>query len=1410
MTLVEQQRASPTAGGPTPAHAPPGQSTPRLVRRLRVLVGAVALTALAFIQEPGRITSDTKIDLAIDPVHFLSRATRLWEPLTGFGQLQNQAYGYLFPMGPFFAGGDVVGLPAWVVQRGWLAAILVVAYLGTVRLAGVLGIGTPLVRILAGIAYALSPRMLTILGPISSDALPMALLPWTLVPLVLGARGLLDPRRAAGLSGLAILGMSGINAAATLAVLPLPALWLLTREAGPLRGRLLAWWSLVVPLACLWWLLPLVLLGRYSFPFLDYIESSVVTTSRTSLVEVLRGTSHWVGYLQISGEHWWRATEPLVTNPIVVLQTGLLAAGGLLGLSRPDLPHRRFLVLGLLCGLVAVTAGHVGPMDGAMAGSLREALDGPLVPFRNVHKFQPLVTLPLILGLCHAVSCIRLPSGVHAAAALAAALVVGAASPALAGQLPPAGSFEEVPAYWRQAADWLGDHAGADRTLVLPADGFARMTWGRTVDEPLQPLARTPWAVRNQAAPLGGTGTMRLLDEVERRIDSGQPSPGLAPYLARAGIRYVAVRNDLDVVRSGAPRPLLVRATLSGSPGFRLAAVFGPDSGGPRVADVLADSGLRRPAPPVEVYEVDGDVSPVAVYPSRGAVVLSGGPENLLEASAQGLLRGRPVLLAGDAEAGRVVDPSPLVTDGLRRREVNYGGVRGNTSATLTADEKLRRPLRVPDALPVAGAEHFSTARYDGARSIEASSSASDANADYDRSAAHLPFAALDGDPATRWLSGRISRAGDQWWEVHLDRATSLPSLTLTPARGNASQTPATLVRVTTDSGSAVTGLNTRMVPQTLVVPPGETRLLRVSVESFRGGPRARGMFGIAELTWPGRDVRRTVTAPDDLPSAARGAEATYVFAATTDRADGCVTTDGITRCATALETSGEEAGTLDRTFVVHDQAELLMRVSARAVGNTVLSSVATGPVRAQASSQLVRSPAASATAAIDGDSGTGWIAATDDERPALDLNWGEQRTVGSIEIAVSSDLAASRPARLRVTGGGISRDAVFERVEAAAPPRGVTEGQSRDVIRLVATFEPMQADRVELTFPAQDRVTSIEPTFGAAVRLPVGISEVVIPGITEEGSAGADRTVSVPCGAGPHVEVDGVAMATSGSATQGSLARGGVVELRPCDSSTVLDLQPGEHRVRVTEGGSGFEAVAVVLRPPALQTQSPANRTSIVRTWQPERRVVDVGAGEASYLVVRENANSGWRASLDGEVLRTTRVDGWQQAFALPAGAGGRVEITYGPAVGYRLALAIGGVAAMLVLALALFPARPRRRSRPVGEGTGAFVPAVGAAAALIIVGGIWGLIALAAALVVRRHVGRHVRLLPGLLLAVAGGLASVRLVEPQLSAQLVEGATQPICLFAIACLVVEVVTPDGRWWGPAASGPPTAAPQA
>ncbi|MDN5895676.1 MAG: DUF3367 domain-containing protein, partial [Nocardioides sp.] len=121
---------------------------------LRTIAGCALLVGLAFIQSPGQMIADTKFDLAVDPAKFLVRALHLWDPQGAFGQLQNQAYGYLWPMGPFHILGAGLDLPDWVTQRLWLAVVLCVAFVGAAPLAPALGVSRAVACRIVGLAYS--------------------------------------------------------------------------------------------------------------------------------------------------------------------------------------------------------------------------------------------------------------------------------------------------------------------------------------------------------------------------------------------------------------------------------------------------------------------------------------------------------------------------------------------------------------------------------------------------------------------------------------------------------------------------------------------------------------------------------------------------------------------------------------------------------------------------------------------------------------------------------------------------------------------------------------------------------------------------------------------------------------------------------------------------------------------------------------------------------------------------------------------------------------------------------------------------------------------------------------------------------------------------------------------------------
>ncbi len=1347
--------------------------------RLRLFAVCAGLVALALKQAPAQLVGDTKLDLSVDPLRFLARALHLWDPSRDFGLTQNQSYGYLFPMGPFFGLGHLVGLPPWMVQRLWWSLLLCLAFLGIVTLLERLGVGDPFSRLLGGLAFALSPRVLSTLGPISVETLPYCLSPWVLVPLVTGARQG-SVRKAAARSGLVVLCMGAVNAAAVLAVLAPAGLWLLTRGRGPRRRGLLRWWVASVVLATTWWVGPLLLLGRYSPPFLDYIENASVTTSVTSAVEVLRGTSDWVAYL--GGVHGpsWPTGSALLLTPAVILYTVLVVAAGVAGLLWRELPERLWLTLCLLLGVAAVTAGHHGPVTGLLAGTERTLLDGVLAPFRNVHKFDAVLRLPLVIGLVHLTA--KLSERLSGAAPLTAdrrsqvrrvalragalAVVLGAALPALSPGLAPRRPFTHVPRYWQQAASWLGAHSGQGRALLLPGSSFPDYLWGSSNDEPLQALARSTWAVRS-AVPLTPAGTIRLLDAVEQRLATGTPSIGLADDLARAGIRYLVLRNDLDYGAAPATRPLLVHEAVVGSPGIQKVATFGGLVGGSNL-DGYVDENLSLPYPAVEVYEVLRPTPPAVLHPLSDVVRVAGGPESLLPLDDRFLLKGRPAVLAADAAAVPALASAPTVlTDGLRRREVFFGGAQNeSTSATLAASDPYRLPAPAHDYLMPGAAAQETVARVVGAQSVGASSSASDAGALGGSQRSHLPFAAVDQELTTSWRSDAARDVARASWRITFDAPRPVDGLAIrfeVPAGG----TRPVAAKVSTDTGSVVVDVPSDGRPVPVAGLTGTTRALTVATARTRGqGP---GYLGISDVTLPGLAVSRTLDTP--LVS---GTPVIALDADGTDR-QAChhLLTDYL--CSAGLARSGEDTARIDRTLHLEGAGSYRLFAVAVPQPGPALDAVLDGGtgVTVTASSSAVAEPAGRPGVVLDGDLGTGWRAAAGDPSPALTVSYATPQTVRGLRLQVRSSLAASQARAVRV--------------ESAQGTRQGTVGRDGTV-----SFPPLVTSR--LTVYLQDVVpaTSHDPYTLAGSLLPVGVSELTVVG------AAHPRTppflVTVPCQVGPVLRVGDQLLRTTVKTDRGALQRLAPLTLTLCGSD-VVDVRDGT-RV-VAPAASLVRPVSVTLRPSLGDALAAAPQPVLPVTlshWDSTTREVGLPARTAPTLLqVHENANSGWAATLAGRRLTPVVVDGWQQAWVVPSGVAGTVRLQFSPDRTFRLGLLVGAGAALLLLVLGLWRGRPggapapaRRTSAPVLVTLVAVLALVGGATAVAL--------CLAAAVLVsggRRRASVRTALATSAMVAAGVLLA----LDPWPGARYAGRSAVPqvLCVAALA-LVWSALLPDRR----------------
>lgn len=1319
----------------------------RLDRGFRHLAICVVLTALAFQQAPGLIVPDTKVDLNVNPAGWLLRSLHLWDPTGAFGQLQNQAYGYLWPMGPFFLVGSELGLQPWVIQRLWWALLFCVAYLGVVRLAGSLGIGSPTGRMIAGVAFALSPRILTQLGWSSVESWPSAVAPWVLIPLIGLARGA-PLRRAVAGSALAVACAGGVNATAVFAVVPLALLWLAT--LAPIRRRIsaIAAWCGAVALATAWWLVPLLILGRYSPPFLDYIETAQSTTSVTDAVTTLRGASYWVAYLASPVEQAIPGGARLANELPLILATLAVAALGVLGLSRRGMPHRRFLVTGLMLGAAMVGLGHVSDLPNLLAGPQQQFLDGIGAPLRNTHKFDVLLRLPLTLGLAHLVSLVvkaarTAPAARHKKAVARAwittgvtmAAVAAVASPAIIGGIATPGSAREVPPYWQDAADWLDANTGPGRVLVVPGARRPAYDWGSTTDEIAQPLLESSWAVRN-SIPFTPPTTIRLLDAIEATLSSGAGSAGLADLLARSGVSHVLFRADLDHGRSDTTRPAVVRQALQRSPGLTRVTTFGPIRGGPEAVDDIPDQGLDVPGRALEVYQVNRRVEPVVAYDRKDVATVVGGPESLLDLAAAGLLSPAPTVLAGDADTDDLSGPVAM-TDGLRRREVSFGRSQDNASHTRTADETLAPSAPAHDYLP-DWAENWSTvAQFEGINSIRTSTARSQVSIPGGNRSEHQPYAAMDGDPTTSWQSAPYSRGDRQWIEVGLENPTNITTVELSFDL-TADVVPTTVTVTAGYESRTVESFGDRMIFELEGIHA--TQRIRISIDdTFTLRPFGSGVVGISEISIPGVQTSRTLR----LPDAPATEQPPAVVVSADPRTPACFMVDGKPRCSTNAIRGSEDGRTIDRTLTLPAAGTYDPQLWAQPMDGSALHAALDQAVtdaqalglapEVSASSTGVPHPSRRPGAVLDGDPATSWSPAISDDAPILRLTWFKPQVISGLRFAVDPAVAATRLGSVRV----IAND-------------GIRGGLLRDDGVLMLD-PPARTNEITIQFLDPPSATSIDP-YGLRLPepLPIAVGEItVLPGAPTS-PADLDTPLTLGCGSGPTLTIGEETVTTALRGTVRDLLELREVPAELCGTDTELPLGAAEHRL--VAAASQFATPTRVALVPQQRTDVMTPSALDVTAWEAtERRVQVAEHAVERVLAVRENTNRGWQATLAGEPLRPVVVDGWQQGWLLPAGAAGEVVLRFTPDGPYQVALLTGGALLLGVTLLALLPerrgsapARPARRARRRATRSLPLL-AVGAIA-LILLGGLVGGVLVAA----------------GVLLALPGSLRMPRSAAP------------------------------------------------
>ncbi|MCW2985759.1 MAG: hypothetical protein JWR63_3329, partial [Conexibacter sp.] len=857
-------------------------------RRTIVLALAALSYALALIQRPGAVVADTKVHLYLDPGRFLRDVLSLWSSSPDLGHVWASQYGgYAWPMAPWFALGDLIGAPTWIVHRLWLGTILALASWGVVRLLDVLMTRERgAAHLAAGALYVVNPYVTVYADRASVTLLAYAALPWLLLAT---HQALRDPRGwrwpAVFALVLATAG-GGVNAATTAWVLVGPVLLVVYELAfGGIR-----WRGVVTPLlvrvvpaavaANLWWLIPLLVAGRGAPNFLIFTEQPGTIWSTTTLPESLRLMGFWtsyvgVGYGGVLRPYQGSAPAMLLLAPVVIagLLLPALALGSFAWTRRWR--YAPFFVILVLVGVLVMVAGwpEGTPLRTVITGAYYRVES--LQPLRTTYKAGALVALGLAVlgGAAVAEGLRRWPRVL--VGGLACAVAVLAAWPLVTGRAIERQLKFSVPAAWRGAAADLDARPGSSRAMILPGQLFASYRWGGTVDAVLPALTDHPVTTR-WIVPFADLRSTELQFTVDGLVTSERLRPGqLAPLLDLMGVGDVLVAADGDRSGSGEmPTADALRELASLGPGKTYGPRVGAAPAAGRVGATVSAPELRR----VEVPT--GGL--VRVLPRDPLTVVDGAGGGLAALAGYGALDASKAYayapdLGGTAAIRRAAGAgaSFVVSDTNRRRAFVAARLKGAVGPTLPRDQGVSVDGTILDPFGDLDQRVQTTAELGGVKAVTAPASPQVTQFPDQR-----PFAAIDGNPETAWIADRALVPARHTLTVDFDAPRDVATLRLLPysdARG--------VVKAVTVNGRR---FSVRRGWNTLRVGLRGVSSLDVHLASVTKPRKAHaGAGGIRELAIPGVRATETLRPPTDVEDALRGADLshnalTYIFDRTT------------------------------------------------------------------------------------------------------------------------------------------------------------------------------------------------------------------------------------------------------------------------------------------------------------------------------------------------------------------------------------------------------------------------------------------------------------------------------------------------------------------------------------------------
>ncbi|CAB4364729.1 unannotated protein [freshwater metagenome] len=1266
--------------------SPAMTTRPRLTpdRRVAALLATIAYLP-ALLSSPGKMPSDTKLYLYLDPGRLISQAPKTWDPSQMGGWVPHQMIAYLWPSGPWFWCFDRIGAPDWVAHRLWIATILFLGGLGVMRLSRALGMAT-LGAAVAALVYQLSPYILPYISRTSVMLLPWASLGWmTLLTMRAVHRG---GWRYPALLALVVLTVSSVNATAFATILPGPILWALYEWHGQRvdRRQVLGAAARIGILSAgvsAWWVAMLSIQGNFGADVLAYSETLEAVSHTASSTEVMRSLGYWLFYVRDPFAASTTASIPYQESARLIIIGFLLLLTCLLGLVITRFAQRRFATSLVIVGLVLSVGVHPFEHPSPLPALIRDT--GLGLALRSSTRALPLLSLGLGLGAAALVVSVRhLRPRLGTWVAGAVVLLIAAQLPSLwtAHLVDPALQRDQrPPAAWMDAAAALDASTTTSRVLQLPGAEFGAFRWGFTVDQPVAGITQKALLTRD-LLPLGSSQLMDLLYALDNRVQTDSLDPAsIAPVARLLAADQIWVTNDLAFDRFRTPRPE-VFADLFRTPatGLGVPIAYGtPTVNRPAVPMIdeqsVSDPRIGTPIAPVMLVPVEDPVS--IVRAQTRIVVVDGSGDGVVDSAAAGLLHGDELVrYANDLTAadwaslpsGTVV----LITDSNRDREQQWRGSQDTLGMTESGGPSQDGVHTTASAqrLPIfenADPAGETIATLDHGLTVQATA--------YGEPFAYLPedraAMAVDGDTSTGW------RFGQHWnpiGETFTLTGANTGELHLLQLQGAQLKRQITAVDIAVDGHHQRVELGPKSLTgagQTVAIPLGTSVAITVTEVADRPGAPQYGEWwvGFAEI---GPVAQEWVRPPTQaLTKAPAGSPTALVLHRERVRATDRWRSDPEPTLARALSL----------TTAIDGRFSVTLRLSPRAA-DSALDALAGEVHTATSNRRLAGVPSARASAAFDGDSSTRWVTPFNiavGSSITVPLQPGS--TVSSFEMMQPNDVQLSPITEVRVSIDGHDT--------TVAVPAADTAGAS------TISFPAASGDSLTVEITAVAERTTTERRYGQFALLPAAISEIT-------GLPIAATTVAPNTCRSDLLTLDGAPVPLQVDAA--ALSAGEAITAAPCAGST-LRLAPGEHHLLSAPGVvTGIDVDGATLIPTAAEPAA-------VSTGSVDVHLDSFGATSATvtvapcpkgcWLIFGEGYNKGWEASVDGRTLSAPRpvsggANGWQLA---PSDQPTQVSIHFTPQTKLNLALGLSAVATVCCLGLALWPLGRRRlrAGRPV-----------------------------------------------------------------------------------------------------------------